>query len=102
MKIFSTAVLILFLLSSCGFKHPVQTARFHSTPASTPAEYYGSATPASFTTPSASPFPGKQRAESGDSTFPETKSDHTQIAIIGVIAGLLVVAGIVVPIVLLH
>src|SRR4030095_4158462 len=99
MRIFSTAILILFFLASCGFKHPVQTAKLK--PAHTPSEFYSTAVPASFSPSSPSPFPGKQKAES-DTTFPETKSERTHIAVIGVLAGLLVVAGIAVPIVLLH
>jgi len=99
MRILSLVVLTSFLLASCGFKHPVQTA-MRAKPTATPSEFYGQARPASFSPSSSSPFPGQQKAESGDSTFPETKSEKTHVAVIGVLAGLLVVAGTVVPIVL--
>jgi hypothetical protein len=94
MRTISLSILFLFLLSACGMQHPAQTAYHNYRHPQTPPEFYSQAVPASF-----SPT-GSNRAESSDSTFPETKSEKRHVAVIGVLAGLLVVAGAVVPIVL--
>jgi len=94
MRKISLGLLFLFLLNACGMQHPVQTAYHNAQRPQTPPEFYSQATPASF-----SPT-GSNRAESSDSTFPETKSEKHHAAVIGVLAGVLVVAGAVVPIVL--
>ncbi len=77
-------------------QHPVQTARSYYKKQMTPPEYYSKIRPVSF-----SPTSGSAASES-DSTIPETKNDRMNVALIGILAGAVVVAGIVVPIVLLN
>lgn len=101
MRTLSFFVLCLFLVSGCGFQHPVQTA-LHQYKHQTPPEYYAQAHPASFTPGSENLIPTKNAATETESQGGETKGEKHTVAIIGTIAGVLVVAGIVTPLVLLH
>lgn len=83
-------------------QHPVQTAsRFYQH--QTPPEYYSQARPAGFSPDSETPnlLKGGNREEV-ENTFPEHKSERLNVALIGVLAGLVTVAGVVVPLVVLN
>jgi hypothetical protein len=101
MRALSFFTLSLFLFTSCGFQHPVQTA-LHSYKKQTPPEYYAQAHPASYSPGEGSLIPMKNSATETDSQQGETKGERHTVAIIGTLAGLMVVAGVVTPIVLLH
>lgn len=106
-KKISLLLLVAFGLSSCGFKTPIHDARNvyrqlkQNNESLTPPEYYGQAQPASF-----SPEDAGEAGEIHGSKATETDSrdghEHkTQYILIGTLAGLALVAGIVIPIVLL-
>ncbi|MBL7684413.1 MAG: hypothetical protein JNK65_00030 [Deltaproteobacteria bacterium] len=90
--------LLLTFVSACGFQHPVQTALQSQKRSSTPSEYYSQARPASY-----DPAAGMrvQGQGSSESTFPETKGERSHLVWIGIVAGIVSVAGVVVPLVLL-
>jgi hypothetical protein len=101
MRFLSFLTLSLFFISSCGFRHPIQTA-VHQYKHQTPPEYYSQAHPASSTPGSESLMPTKNAATETDSQQGETKGERHTVAIFGTLAGLLVVAGVVTPLLLLR
>lgn len=104
----SFLLLLIFTLSSCGFRTPIHDARniYHQldekSKGMTPPEYYGQAKPAGFSpeasSDSESPSFASKATESDSRDGHEKKS---QYIIIGTLAGLALVAGIVIPVVLL-
>jgi len=100
MRFLSLLVLSVFLLSACGFRHPVQTA-LQKAQHQTPPEYYSQARPATYTPDPNSPLPIKNAASESDTQHGESKGERHTVAIIGTLAGLLVVAGVVTPLLIL-
>gem|GEM_PF-2306692 len=102
----SYLVLASFFFSSCGFKTPLHDARNiyrqleRQSRAQTPPDYYGQAKPASFSPLGSEGVKGFSGTES-DNRGHEGPSDKSHYIIIGTLAGLALVAGIVIPIVLL-
>ena len=100
MRFLSFLILSVFLITSCGFQHPVQTA-IHQYKHQTPPEYYSQAHPASYSGEGESLISGKNSATETDSQQGETKGERHTVAIFGTLAGLLVVAGVVTPLLIL-
>ncbi len=106
-KKISLFLLFPFLFTACGFRTPVHDARniyrqLKENNASSPPEYYAQAQPASFSPDSeadSSSLPFASKATESDSRDGHEKK--TQYILIGTLAGLALVAGIVIPIVLL-
>ncbi len=81
MRILSMIVLAFFLMTGCGsMQSPMQTA----------ASYHSTSSPSS-----------SNHANATDSMDPEPKSDKVGIALLATLGGLLAIAGIVVPLVLI-
>lgn len=106
-KKISFLILGCFLLTSCGFHTQIQDARnvYHKlkeNASETPPEYYAKAKPASFSPDSISDsdntHPGSKATESDSRDGHEHK---TQYIIIGTLAGVALVAGIVIPLVII-
>lgn len=105
-KKISCLLLFTFFFSSCGFHTQVHEARniyrqLKENTANTPPEYYAQAKPASFSPDSPDP---KNIHLGSKATETDSRDGHehkTQYIIIGTLAGLALVAGIVIPIVLL-
>lgn len=106
-KKISVFVLATFIFSSCGFRTQIHDAhnvyrQLKENAASSPPEYYAQAEPASF---SPENLPDTENISSGlKATQSDTRDGHekkTQYILIGTLAGLALVAGIVIPIVLL-
>ncbi len=106
-KKISVLILVTFFFSSCGFHTQVHDARniyrqLKENAATTPPEYYAQAKPASFSgdsIPDLDNYPKGSKATESDSRDGHEKK--TQYILIGTLAGLALVAGIVIPIVLL-
>ncbi len=81
MRILSIIVLTFFLMTGCGsMQSPMQTAASYHSNSSSSSSNYANAT---------------------DSMDPEPKSDKVGIALLATLGGLLAIAGIVVPLVLI-
>ncbi len=104
MKILSFFVLVLFFFATaCGVNRPVQSSKNLELPL-TPYQYYSHTIPVGY--PSAAQATSWKPPHSSPAEFenaiPETKSERRNVAIIGVLAGLLAVGGVVVPLVLIN
>ncbi len=105
-KKISVLLLVAFFFSSCGFHTQVHDAKniyrqLKENTASTPPEYYAQAQPANFSPDSSS---NPENIHGSHATETDSRDGHehkTQYIIIGTLAGLALVAGIVIPIVLL-
>lgn len=85
MRNLSIIVLFFFLMTGCGsMQSPMQTA----------ASYHS-------TTPSSPKYSSSNSMDATDSMNPEPKSDKVGIALLATLGGLLAIAGIVVPLVLI-
>ncbi len=107
-KKISALVLFVFLFSSCGFHTQIQDARniYHQlkeNTSDTPPEYYAKAKPASFSPDSTSDSDNIMKGAS-KATETDTRDSHdhkTQYILLGTLAGVALIAGIVIPIVVL-
>lgn len=107
-KKISLLLLLSFGLTSCGFRTPIHDARNvyrhldQKSKGMTPPEYYGEAKPANFSPDSSSD--SEDSGLSSKATQSDSRDGHdkkSQYIIIGTLAGLALVAGIVIPIVLI-
>jgi len=106
-KKISFVLLLTFLFPACGFHTQIQDAqnvyrKLKENTSETPPEYYSHVKPASYSPDSSSE--GGSSHLGNQATESDTKDSHehkTQYVLIGTLAGLALVAGIVIPIVVL-
>ncbi len=106
-KKISCLLLFTFFFSSCGFHTQIQDARniYHKlkeNTADTPPEYYAQAKPASFSPDSVSDSENIHSGSKATETDPRDSHEHrTQYILLGTLAGVALIAGIIIPIVVL-